>query len=159
MQYMCLVYQDEKKLDALSQDEMDAVVGACVGWVDQLEKSGHHIFSAGLQCVRTAATVRHRDGKVSQTDGPFAETKEFLGGFTLINARDKNEAIHLASTFPAAHLGSMEVRPVLEGDGELSDALDKKIGAAFRRKHAAGIDPTTASRFASIPQPNPARES
>jgi hypothetical protein len=158
MQYMCLVYQDEKKLDALSQDEMDAVVGACIGWVDQLEKSGHHIFSAGLQCVRTATTVRHRDGKVSQTDGPFAETKEFLGGFTLINARDKKEAIHLASTFPAAHLGSMEVRPVLEGDGELTDALDKKIGAAFRRDSAQGIDPTIASRFVSIPQPNPASE-
>jgi hypothetical protein len=158
MQYMCLVYQDEKKLDALSQDEMDAVVGACIGWVDQLEKSGHHIFSAGLQCVRTATTVRHRDGKVSQTDGPFAETKEFLGGFTLINARDKKEAIHLASTFPAAHLGSMEVRPVLEGHGELTDALDKKIGAAFRRNSAPGIDPTIASRFVSIPQPNPASE-
>ena len=157
MQYMCLVYQDEKKLDALSEDELDAVVGACIGWVEELEKSGHHIFSAGLQCVRTATTVRHRNGKVSLTDGPFAETKEFLGGFTLIRATDLNEALHLASKFPAAHLGSIEVRPVLESDGEATDALDKKIAAAFLR-NAPGIDPTTASRFASIPQPKPARE-
>jgi hypothetical protein len=157
MQYLCLVYQEEKKLDALSQDQLDAVVGACIGWVEELEKSGHHIFSAGLQSVRTATTVRHRNGKVSLTDGPFAETKEFLGGFTLIKARDLNEAIRLASKFPASHLGSMEVRPVLESDGELSDSLDQKIAAAFRR-NAPGTDPTTASRFASVPQPKPARE-
>lgn len=157
MQYMCLVYQEEKKLDALSQDELDAVVGACIGWVEELEKSGHHIFSAGLQSVRTATTVRHQNGKLSLTDGPFAETKEFLGGFTLIKARDLNEAIHLASKFPAARLGSMEVRPVLESDGELTDALDQKIGAAIRR-NAPGIDPTAASRFASISQPTTARE-
>jgi hypothetical protein len=147
-----------KKLDALSEDEMDAVVSACIGWVEELEKSGHHIFSAGLQCVRTATTVRHRNGKVSLTDGPFAETKEFLGGFTLIKATDLNEALDLASKFPAAHLGSMEVRPVLESDGELTDALDKKIGAAVRR-NAPGIDPIAVSRMASVPQPKPARES
>jgi hypothetical protein len=157
MKYLCLVYQEESKLDALSPDEMDAIVGACTGWVEQLEKSGHHIFSAGLQSVRSATTVRHRNGKLSATDGPFAETTEFLGGFTLINARDLNEAIQLASQFPAAHLGSIEVRPVLESDGELSDALDQKIAAAIRR-NSSGIDPAAASRMVSIPQPKTARK-
>jgi hypothetical protein len=157
MKYLCLVYQEENKLDTLSPDELGALVGACSGWVEQLEQGGHHIFSAGLQSVRTATTVRRRNGKLSATDGPFAETTEFLGGFTLISARDLNEAIHLASQFPAAHLGSTEVRPVLESDGELSDALDQKIAAAIRR-NASGIDPTAASRMASIPQPKTARE-
>src|SRR5262245_9594143 len=106
MKYLCLVYHEEHKLAALSQAQMDALVGACIGWVEELEKGGHHIYSAGLQSVRTATTVRHREGKPSLTDGPFAETKEFLGGFTLIQARDLNEAIQLASKFPAARVGS-----------------------------------------------------
>lgn len=152
MKYLCLVYHEEQKLDALSQPQMDALVGACIGWIEELEKSGHHIYSAGLQSVRTASTVRHRSGKLSVTDGPFAETKEFLGGFTLINARDLNEALQIAAKFPAARLGSMEVRPVLEPDGELSCALDQKIGAAIRR-NAPGILPTATAKLASIPQP------
>jgi hypothetical protein len=151
MKYLCLVYHEEEKLDTLSQPQMNALVGACIDWVEDLEKAGHHIFSAGLQSVRTATTVRHRNGKLSLTDGPFAETKEVLGGFTLINARDLNEAIQIASKFPAARLGSMEVRPVLELDGELTGALDQKIGAAIRG-NVAGIKLTGAARMASIPQ-------
>jgi hypothetical protein len=151
MKYLCLVYHEEEKLDALSQAQMDALVGACIDWVEDLEKTGHHIFSAGLQNVRTATTVRNRNGNLTLTDGPFAETKEVLGGFTLINARDLNEAIQIASKFPAARLGSMEVRPVLELDGELSGALDQKIGAAIRR-NTSGIKLTGVARMASIPQ-------
>jgi hypothetical protein len=154
MKYLCLVYHDEQELDALSQPQMDALVGACIGWIEELEKSGHHIYSAGLQSVRTASTVRHRGGKLSVTDGPFAETKELLGGFTLINARDLNEALQIAAKFPAARLGSMEVRPVLEPDSELSCALDRKIGAAIRR-NAPGILPTAAVRMASVPEIDP----
>jgi hypothetical protein len=152
MKYLCLVYHEEHKLSALSQSQMDALVGACIGWVEELEKSGHHIFSAGLQSVGTATTVRHRDGKLLLTDGPFAETKEFLGGFTMINARDLNEAVQIASKFPAARLGSMEVRPVLEADGELTSPLDQKIGAAIRRI-APDVEPGAAARMVSIPQP------
>ncbi len=151
MKYLCLVYHEEEKLDALSQPQMNALVGACIDWVEDLETTGHHVISAGLQSVRTATTVRHRNGKLSLTDGPFAETKEVLGGFTLINARDLNEAIQIASKFPAARVGSMEVRPVLELDGELTGALDQKIGAAIRR-NAAGIKITGAARMPSIPQ-------
>lgn len=152
MKYVCLVYHEQHKLDALSQPQMDALVGDCIGWVQDLEESGHHIFSAGLQSESTATTVRHRDGKLSVTDGPFAETKEFLGGFTMIEARDLNEAIQIASKFPSARLGSMEVRPVLEADGELTNPLDQKIGAAIRRI-APKVEPGTAARMVSIPQP------
>src|ERR1700687_957373 len=114
MKYICLVYHEEKKLDALTQDELDALVGECGVWVEELDKGGHHVFSAGLQSIRTATTVRNRNGKLTMTDGPFAETKEFLGGFTILNARDLNEAIQLASKLPAARLGSIDVRPGLE---------------------------------------------
>lgn len=153
MQYMCLVYHEEQKLAALSQAQMDGLVGACIGWVEELEKGGHHVFSAGLQSPRSATTVRHRDGKANFTDGPFAETKEFLGGFTLINARDLNEALQLASKFPAARIGSMEVRPVLDPSGTLNSPLDQKIGAAIRRK-APGVEPAAAAKMASLPKMN-----
>jgi hypothetical protein len=133
MKYICLVYHEERKLDALSQNELAALVDECGAWVEELEKGGHHVFSAGLQSVRTATTVRSRNGTLSMTDGPFAETKEFLGGFTLLNARDLNEAIQLASKLPAVRLGSIEVRPVLEADAALTDPLDQKIGAAIQR--------------------------
>ena len=95
MRFLCLVYQVEEKLAALSQHEMDSLVGACMRWTEDLEKAGHHVLSAGLQSVRSAATVRIRDGSAQVTDGPFAETKEFLGGFTLIDARDLDEALRL----------------------------------------------------------------
>ena len=132
MRFLCLVYQEEEKLAALSQPEMDSLVGACIGWVEELEKGGHHIMSAGLQSVRSAATVRIRSGKLSITDGPFAETKEFLGGFTLIEAKDFDEALQLAARFPAAGVGSMEVRP-LTGPGEsVADPLDQKIQLAMQ---------------------------
>ncbi|HEV3085495.1 MAG TPA: YciI family protein [Gemmataceae bacterium] len=149
MKYLCLVYQEENKLNALSQGELDALVGDCIAWTLELEKSGRHIFSAGLQSFRGAATVRDRHGKLTITDGPFAETKEYLGGFTLLSARDLNEAIQLASRLPAARLGSIEVRPILGPDVELTDALDQKIGAAIRRK-TPPVDPSVTARMASI---------
>src|SRR5438105_107273 len=133
MRYICLVYHEDAKMDGLSQNELDALVGQCGVWVDELAKGGHHVFSAGLQSVKTATTVRNRNGELIMTDGPFAETKEFLGGFTILNARDLNEALQLASKLPAVRLGTIEVRPVLEQDVELSDPLDQKIGNAIRR--------------------------
>jgi hypothetical protein len=132
MKYICLVYHEEKKLDALSPAELEGLVGECGGWVRELDEGGHHVFSAGLQSVRAAMTLRNRNGKLAMTDGPFAETKEFLGGFTIVNARDLNEAIQLASKLPAVRLGSIEVRPVLEPDVESTDPLDRKIGTAMR---------------------------
>jgi hypothetical protein len=140
MKYLCLVYQEETKLDALPQRELESLVHDCIGWVDELEKGGHHVMSAGLQSVRTAVTVRKRNGQVSVTDGPFAETKEQLGGFTLLDARDLNEAIRLAQKLPAAEFGSIEVRPLLESDNHeleteaaLAETLDEKVATAIRR--------------------------
>ena len=156
MKYLCLVYHEEAKLGALSAREMDDLVDGCIGWVGEVDKSGHHVLSAGLQTVATAATVRNRGGKTSVTDGPFAETKEFLSGFMLINARDLNEAIQLVSKFPGANIGSVEVRPVLEADEEPAGSLDRAIAAAFRR-NGSGLAPDAASRLASVPQSAPER--
>jgi hypothetical protein len=157
MRFLCLVYHEEEKLAALSQRQMDSLVGACIGWVEELEKGGHHILSAGLQSVRSAATVRVRNGKLSTTDGPFAETKEFLGGFTLINANDFNEALQLAAKFPAAGIGSMEVRPLIEPGEAAADPLDQKILAAILQ-NASRVNPFAASKMISLPQPDSTEE-
>jgi hypothetical protein len=112
MKYLCLVYYDEKKLDALSKREFDALVGDALAYDDVMRQGGHYVASEALQSVQTATTIRTRDGKPSMTDGPFAETKEQLGGFILIEARDLNEAIQVASKIPPGRLGSIEVRPI-----------------------------------------------
>jgi hypothetical protein len=152
MRFLCLVYHEEEKLAALSQPEMDSLVGACIGWVEELDKGGHHILSAGLQSVRSAATVRNRNGKVSTTDGPFAETKEFLGGFTLISAKDFDEALQLAARFPAVLIGSMEVRPLLEPGEAAADPLDQKIMAGMLQ-NSSGVNPFAAQKMVSLPHP------
>ena len=149
MRFLCLVYHEAAKLAALSQRQMDSLVGECIGWAEELEKGGHHIMSAGLQSVRSAATVRVRDGKLSITDGPFAETKEFLGGFTLIDAKDLDEALQIAARFPAAPIGSMEVRPILEPGEGAADPLDQKILAAMLPKDS-GFNPFAASELVSL---------
>jgi len=105
MKYLCLVYLDEKRLDELPDEE-------CVAYDTSIRKSGHCIGSEALQSVQTATTVRVRNGKVSVTDGPFAETKEQLAGFYLVDARDLDEAIQIASQIPPARVGSIEVRPI-----------------------------------------------
>jgi hypothetical protein len=114
MKYLCLAYEEEKKLNALSRSEWDALRGETLAYVEALRNSGYLIVTNALQSARTAATVRVRSGKLSVTDGPFAETKEQLGGFFLIEARDLNEAIQVASKWPSARLGTIEVRPIEE---------------------------------------------
>lgn len=105
MKYLCLVYSEEAKLDEVPDAD-------CVAYDTALRKSAQCLASEALQPVQTATTVRVRNGKVSVTDGPFAETKEQLAGFYLIEARDLNEAIQLAAKIPPARVGSIEVRPV-----------------------------------------------
>ncbi len=105
MKYLCLVYLDEKRLDELPDEE-------CVAYDVEIRNSGHCVASEALESVQTATTVRIRNGRVSVTDGPFAETKEQLAGFYLIEAKHLNEAIQLASKIPPARVGSIEVRPV-----------------------------------------------
>jgi len=105
MKYLCLVYLDEKRLDELPDSD-------CLEYDAAIRESGHCIASEALQSVQTATTVRVRNGKTSVTDGPFAETREQLAGFYLIEAKDLNEAIQLAARIPPAQVGSIEVRPI-----------------------------------------------
>ena len=115
VKYLCLVYIDQKKFDSTWKDlwksnkDLDE---KSLDYDDELRRTGHHISSAPLQSPRTARTVRVRGNKVSTTDGPFAETKEHLGGFILIEAKDLDEAAMLASKIPLAQVGSIEVRPL-----------------------------------------------
>ena len=114
MKYLCLAYEEEKRLNDLSRDEWDDLRRETLAYVEVLRKNGHLILTNALQSARTAATLRVRSGKLSVIDGPYAETKEQLGGFFLIEASDRNEAIELASRWPSARLGSIEVRPIEE---------------------------------------------
>jgi hypothetical protein len=114
MKYLCLVAFDEQKLEALSKSESDALTDESLAYDDALRRSGHYLASQALQSVQTATTLRVRNGKLSITDGPFAETNEQLGGFILIDASDLNDAIQMASKIPLACFGSIEVRPILE---------------------------------------------
>ena len=107
MKYLCLVYGEEKKISAMTDND-------CMAYDQSLRNAGQCIASEALQSVRTATTVRVRDGKVSIRDGPFTETKEVLAGFYLIDAADLTDAIQIASQMPPAHVGCIEVRPVRE---------------------------------------------
>jgi hypothetical protein len=114
MKYLCLVYHEETTIDALPKGEYDAIMNDVLAYREELRQGGHYITSSPLEYVRTATTIRVRDGKTSITDGPFAETREQLGGFYLIEARDQDEAIRLAAQMPPARVGSIEVRPLKE---------------------------------------------
>lgn len=112
MKYLCLICIDEKEIENTPPEKLAALKQECYEHVEKLERSGQYIAGGQLQSVQTATTVRTRNGNVSVTDGPFAETKEQLAGFYLIEARDLNEAIRIASNIPPGRLGSVEVRPV-----------------------------------------------
>lgn len=112
MKYICLIYNEESRLRAMSKDEYESLAKEHLALDDELEESGHLIASDALRPVQDATTIRLRNGNLSVTDGPFAETKEQLGGFYLIEARDLNEAIRIAGRIPSARTGSIEVRPI-----------------------------------------------
>jgi hypothetical protein len=114
MKYLCLVYYEEKTIDAMTKGEWEALNGECIACGEALRQSGHFVAGHALEPVHTATTVRVRNGKTSVLDGPFAETKEQLAGFYLLDARDLNEAIQLAGKIPPARLGSIEIRPIRE---------------------------------------------
>lgn len=114
MKYLCLVYSEEAKLAALSDKDFAALDVDSLGYDKEMRDGGHLITAHALQSVQTATTLRVRKNKLSATDGPFAETKEQLCGFVLIDAKDLNEAIRVASKIPSARVGSIEVRPVRE---------------------------------------------
>ena len=114
MQYLCLVYADEAKTAVMTQSEIDALIDETVANNEELRASGQLILAQALEQVAEAITVRVRNGRLSVTDGPFAETNEQLGGFVFIEARDLNEAIQIAGRIPSARLGSIEVRPAID---------------------------------------------
>ena len=116
MKYLCLIYDEEKKLSEMSKSDSDAFMGEYYAFTEGIRKSGHYLGGNDLEPTRSATTVRVRNGRTSTTDGPFAETKEQLGGYYLIEAKDLNEAIQVASRIPSAKLGAIEVRPVREHD-------------------------------------------
>jgi hypothetical protein len=112
MKYLCLIYDQEDTWNSMSQHEMDAVMGEYFSFSESLVKGGQMLAGEALDPSHTATTVRIRNGKMSTTDGPFAETKEQLGGFYLVEATDLNEAIQIAARIPTARTGCVEVRPV-----------------------------------------------
>ena len=114
MKYLCMVLVDEKKLEALSASESQTLDDESLAYDDSLRKRGHLIAAQALESVQTATIVRVRNGKVSVSDGPYAETNEQIGGFLLIEAQDLNQAIQLAAQVPAIRLGGIEVRPIKE---------------------------------------------
>jgi hypothetical protein len=114
MKYLCLIYDDEKKMSQMSKADGDKLMGDYGAFTEDIKKSGKYVGGEALQPVHTATTVRVRSGKMSTTDGPFAETREQLGGCYYINAKDLNDAIQVAAKIPSARTGSIEVRPIQE---------------------------------------------
>ena len=111
MRYLCLIYHDEKELGAMPEAEMSALNARHLAFNEEILSSGHFIEAEALQPAAAATCLRVRNGKVSLTDGPYMETKEMVAGFYLIEARDLNEAIAVASKLPSAPLGTVEIRP------------------------------------------------
>ncbi|MCI0418011.1 MAG: YciI family protein [Acidobacteria bacterium] len=112
MKYILLIHHDEKAWDKLSETERQQIVGQYRQFTQQIKSSGHYLGGAPLQPTSAASSVRVRSGKRLVTDGPFAETREQLGGYFLIDAKDLDEAIGIATRIPAARWGTVEVRPV-----------------------------------------------
>jgi hypothetical protein len=112
MKYLCLIYDTESVLVARSKDEVDRMHRDYMSFTDDIKSSRHMLAGEALMPVSSATTVRLRNGKLGTTDGPFAETKEQLGGFYMIEATDLNEAIQIAGRIPSASTGSIEVRPI-----------------------------------------------
>jgi hypothetical protein len=119
MRYVLAIYENEKLWESVTEKEGQAVMGEYFAFTEGIKKSGNLVAGEALQPVATATTVRIRDGKRLTTDGPFAETKEQLGGFYLIEAENIDQAIAIASRIPGARTGSIEVRPVVDFSGQM----------------------------------------
>jgi hypothetical protein len=125
MQFLLLIYTDDSLLEALPAGEADAMMRECFNHADDLREQGSLRQSQQLEAPATAKTVRIRAGKLSVVDGPFAETKEMLGGFNLIEAADMDEAVRIASEFPWTATGCVEIRPIRD-----MAAVRRRVGAA-----------------------------
>jgi len=113
MKYLLLIYENEKAAAGLSEAEQGKIFQEYMDYTNRINKSGNYIAGEALQPISTATTVRVKEGKTLTTDGPFAETREQLGGFYMVEAKDLDEAIALATGIPAVRTGSIEVRPIM----------------------------------------------
>ncbi len=129
MKYVCLGYMEADKFETMSESERNAFVDACFTYDDVLRKNGHFVGGEALQNRRKAVTLRYQNGKVSVTDGPYAETKEVLGGILILEANDLNHAIQLMSKHPGVRGGPFEIRPAAD--------LTEMIRESERRRAAA----------------------
>ena len=124
MKYLVMIYCDDGLLEALPEGEFDRRMKSCLGKADTLRAQGRLLDSQQLEAPASARTVRVRDGRTRVVDGPFAETKEYLGGFNLIEAADMDEAVRIAQSFPWSQTGAIEIRPVRD-----MDAVRTRVGA------------------------------
>jgi hypothetical protein len=122
MRYVCLGYIDQARWESLPESERHALVDRCFAYDDELRRRGHFVGGEALQNARNAATLKFRNGAVTVTDGPFAETKEQLGGILFLEARDLNEAIQLMSRHPGVRIGPFEIRPAEDLSGMTRDS-------------------------------------
>jgi len=122
VKYICLGYFDEKQWETLPGSEQSALLDACFAYDDVLREGGHFIGGEALQTARNATTLRYRNGKVAVTDGPFAETKEQLGGILILEANDLNHAIQLISKHPGVKIGPFEIRPAEDLAGHIRES-------------------------------------
>ena len=116
MRYLCLIYEDEKAWQNMSEADMQKGMAEYNAFTENIKQNGNYVGGEALQPTNTAKSVRVRNGKLSTTDGPYVETKEQLGGYYLIKAKDLNDAVQVASRIPGAKHGTVEVRPIMEFD-------------------------------------------
>jgi len=126
MKYICLGYIEPNKFESMPEAERNALVDACFSYDDELKAKGHFAGGEGLQGPQTAATLRWVEGKVAVTDGPYAETKEQLGGILILEARDLNHAIQIMSKHPGVQAGPFEIRPAQDLCGMMSESEDRR---------------------------------
>ena len=142
MKYICFGYLDTKRWATLSEGEQNATIDECFAYDDVLKKNGHWVGGEGLQGPENAATLRRQNGKTSVTDGPYAETKELLGGLLILEARDLKHAIQLISNRPGMKMGPWEIRPVQD--------MSQMIRESERRRSVAQVGDSVALRRADV---------
>ena len=129
MKYVCLGYIEANKFETMSESERNAMVDECFTYDDVLRKNGHFAGGEALQSAQTATTLRWRNGKVSITDGPYAETKEQLGGILVLEARDLDHAIQLMSRHPGVKAGPFEIRPAADLTEMIRESEQRRLVA------------------------------
>ncbi len=132
MKYICLGYMNDDVWEKMSETERTEFVDGCFAYDEELKRTGHYVGGEALQAALNAATLRIRNGKVSVTDGPFAETKEQIGGIMMLEAVDLNHAIQLMSKHPSLHLGKggggWEIRPAADLTAMIEESEDRRSG-------------------------------